>query len=27
MSKFVEAMTVASSHSHPSQENNSVGES
>jgi phosphoserine phosphatase RsbU/P len=27
MSKFVEAMTVVSSHSHPSQENNSVGES
>lgn len=27
MSKFVEAMTVASSHSHPSQENNSVGNS
>ena len=27
MSKFVEAMTVASSHSHPSQENNSVEQS
>ena len=27
MSKFVEAMTVASSHSHPSQENNSVDQS
>ena len=27
MSKFVEAMTVVSSHSHPSQENNSVGQS
>ena len=27
MSKFVEAMTVVSSHSHPSQENNSVGKS
>jgi len=27
MSEFVEAMTVVSSHSHPSQENNSVGQS
>ncbi|MGF1589522.1 MAG: GAF domain-containing SpoIIE family protein phosphatase [Pleurocapsa sp.] len=27
MSKFVEAMTVVSSHSHPSQENDSVGKS